>query len=150
MQRLFHIACGLAASACLCATVASAAPAAQVTDAALVQRLPGFRNGAATVNGIHLHYVIGGQGSPVVLLPGWPETWWEWHKVMPQLAAHHTVIAVDLRGMGTSDKPQEGYDKKTLASKSLDHRVVKVAGSGHFIPEEQPAELLKYLDDFLN
>jgi pimeloyl-ACP methyl ester carboxylesterase len=92
-----------------------ALPAARLTDAALVRQLPGFRNGSAVVNGVKLHYVTGGKGPPVVLLPGWPETWWEWHKVMPGLAARHTVIAVDLRGMGSSGKPPGGYDKKTMA-----------------------------------
>jgi pimeloyl-ACP methyl ester carboxylesterase len=105
--------------AAVCVPVAAAQPAvpvAQVTDAALVRKLPGFRNGKALANGVNLHYVIGGQGPALVLLPGWPETWWEWHKLMPALAQHHTVIAVDLRGMGGSDKPAGGYDKKTLAA----------------------------------
>ena len=52
----------------------------------------------ASVNGIQLHYVIGGHGDPVVLLHGWPETWFEWHKVMPALAQNYTVIVPDLRG----------------------------------------------------
>lgn len=87
-----------------------------ISDAALVRSLPGFRNAFATVNGIQIHYVVGGHGEPVILLPGWPETWWAYHKVMPSLAATHRVISVDLRGMGQSDKPQGGYDKKTMAS----------------------------------
>jgi pimeloyl-ACP methyl ester carboxylesterase len=86
------------------------------SDAALVKSLPGFREGTATVNGIKLHYVIGGKGDPVVLLPGWPETWWEYHKQMPELAKTHLVISVDLRGMGASSKPADGYDKKTMAA----------------------------------
>jgi pimeloyl-ACP methyl ester carboxylesterase len=87
-----------------------------LSDAALVRSLPGgFQNGYARVNGIRLHYVVGGRGAPLVLLPGWPQTWWEFHKVMPALAARHRVIAVDLRGMGGSDKPATGYDKKTMA-----------------------------------
>ena len=48
-------------------------------------------------------------------LPGWPETWWAYHKVMPELAKTHRVIAVDLRGMGSSDKPAGGYEKKRMA-----------------------------------
>ena len=43
-----------------------------VSDAALVKTLPGFNSSFATVNGIRLHYVAGGQGDPVFLLPGWP------------------------------------------------------------------------------
>ena len=86
-----------------------------LSDAALVKSLSGFENGYAEVNGTQLHYVIGGKGPALVLLPGWPETWWSFHKVMPKLAEHYRVIAVDLRGMGGSDKPADGYDKKTMA-----------------------------------
>jgi pimeloyl-ACP methyl ester carboxylesterase len=74
-----------------------------------------FSHHMASVNGIQLHYVIGGQGDPVVLLHGWPETWYAWHKVMPALAKNYTVIAPDLRGLGDSSKPLTGYDGKTLA-----------------------------------
>lgn len=93
----------VAVAALLVSGLAAATPAKpdvaadQITDAALVKKLPGFRNREALVNGVHLHYVIGGEGAPIVLLPGWPQTWWSWHKVMPQLAKHHTVIAVDIR-----------------------------------------------------
>ncbi len=67
------------------------------------------------VNGIQLHYVIGGHGPPLVLLHGWPETWYEWRHVMPALAKNYTVIAPDLRGLGDSSKPLTGYDGKTTA-----------------------------------
>jgi hypothetical protein len=50
----------------------------------------------APVNGIQMHYVIGGQGDPVVLLHGWPQTWYEWRHIMPTLAKNYTVIAPDL------------------------------------------------------
>ncbi|MGZ3146050.1 alpha/beta fold hydrolase [Lentzea chajnantorensis] len=78
--------------------------------------LPGFKHNYARVNGVRLHYVTGGSGEPLVLLPGWPQTWWLYHKIMPALAARYRVIAVDLRGMGGSDKPQSGFDKKTMAT----------------------------------
>jgi pimeloyl-ACP methyl ester carboxylesterase len=74
-----------------------------------------FSHNTASVNGIQLHYVIGGQGDPVVLLHGWPETWYAWHKVMPALAKNYTVIAPDLRGLGDSSKPVTGYDGNTTA-----------------------------------
>jgi pimeloyl-ACP methyl ester carboxylesterase len=87
-----------------------------LSDAALAQSLPGgFESEYARVNGTGLHYVAGGEGAPLVLLPGWPQTWWQFHKLMPALAERHRVIAVDLRGMGGSDKPAGGYDKKTMA-----------------------------------
>jgi pimeloyl-ACP methyl ester carboxylesterase len=69
-----------------------------------------------TVNGILMHYVIGGKGDVVVLLHGWPETWYEWRNIIPELIANnYTVIAPDMRGLGDSEKPQTGYDTKTLA-----------------------------------
>jgi pimeloyl-ACP methyl ester carboxylesterase len=74
-----------------------------------------FSHHTASVNGIQMHYVIGGQGDPVVLLHGWPETWYAWRHVMPALAKNHTVIAPDLRGLGDSSKPPTGYDGKTVA-----------------------------------
>ena len=74
-----------------------------------------FSHHTASVNGIQMHYVIGGQGDPVVLLHGWPQTWYEWHKVMPALAKNYTVIVPDLRGLGDSSKPFTGYDGNTTA-----------------------------------
>lgn len=85
------------------------------SDAALVRTLPGFESRFATVNGVRLHYVVGGRGEPLILLPGHPETWWAYHKIMPALAKSFQVVVVDIRGMGTSDKPEGGYDKKTMA-----------------------------------
>ena len=93
----------------------TASGATDTSDIALVKSLSGFENGYAEVNGTRLHYVIGGKGTPLVLLPGWPETWWEFHLIMPTLAARYRVIAVDLRGMGGSAKPPTGYDKKNMA-----------------------------------
>ena len=74
-----------------------------------------FSHHTASVNGIQLHYVIGGHGDPVVLLHGWPETWYEWHHVIPALATNYTVITPDLRGLGDSSKPLTGYDGKSVA-----------------------------------
>jgi pimeloyl-ACP methyl ester carboxylesterase len=78
--------------------------------------LDGFEHRLVSVGGVKIHTVRGGAGTPVVLLHGFPQTWWEWRKVMPALAARHTVVAVDLRGAGFSDCPQGGYDKATLAA----------------------------------
>jgi pimeloyl-ACP methyl ester carboxylesterase len=70
----------------------------------------------AQVNGIRMHYVKMGEGPLLILLHGWPQTWYEWHKVMPALASKFTVVAPDLRGLGLSEKTQTGYDKHTIAN----------------------------------
>src|SRR5258707_14621333 len=67
------------------------------------------------VNGVLLHFVPAGQGDPIVLLHGWPETWYQWRKIIPPLAEKYTVIAPDMRGLGDSSKPATGYDKRTIA-----------------------------------
>ncbi|MGB8961691.1 MAG: alpha/beta hydrolase [Pseudonocardiaceae bacterium] len=77
--------------------------------------LGGFSHHSVEVNRVRLHYVIGGQGPAVVLLHGFPETWWTWRQVMPLLAQTHTVIAPDLRGIGCSSLASAGYDAQTLA-----------------------------------
>ena len=71
--------------------------------------------GRAEVNGIRMYYRMAGSGEPLVLLHGFPETSNAWRKVIPGLAAHHTVLASDLRGFGDSDRPETGYDKRMVA-----------------------------------
>ena len=81
------------------------------------------------VNNVTLHYVIGGQGDPILLLHGWPETWYEWRHIIPELIANnYTIIAPDLRGLGDSEKPQTGYDKKTVAEDI--YQLIKKLGYG--------------------
>ena len=74
-----------------------------------------FSHHKVDANGVRLHYVIGGQGEPVLLLHGWAETWYTWHRIMPELAKRYTVIVPDLRGLGDSARPVSGYDDDTLA-----------------------------------
>ncbi|HEX5976033.1 MAG TPA: alpha/beta hydrolase, partial [Nitrososphaeraceae archaeon] len=74
-----------------------------------------FSHHMASVNGIQLHYVTGGQGDPIVLLHGFPQSWYEWRHSMPALAKNYTVVVPDLRGFGDSSKPITGYDGKTTA-----------------------------------
>ena len=62
-----------------------------------------------------LHFVRAGEGDAVVLLHGWPQTWYAWHKIIPSLAQRYSVIAPDLRGLGDSSRPSGGYDKATIA-----------------------------------
>ena len=75
----------------------------------------GFAERFATVNGVRLHYLIGGKGDPVVLVHGYAETSYMWRPIMKPLAQRHTVIVPDLRGAGGSGKPISGYDKKNMA-----------------------------------
>ena len=65
-----------------------------------------FKHYREDVNGITMHYVMGGKGEAIVLLHGWPQTWYEWRDVMPLLAKNnYTVIVPDLRGLGDTSKP---------------------------------------------
>jgi len=75
----------------------------------------GFTERFTEVNGVRLHYLIGGKGSPVVLLHGYAQTGHMWRPLMQPLAKRHTVIVPDLRGAGGSNKPESGYDKKNMA-----------------------------------
>jgi pimeloyl-ACP methyl ester carboxylesterase len=85
-------------------------------DARLTGKVPvRFSEHFAEVNGVRLHYFIGGKGSTVVLLHGYAETSRMWFPIMSLLATNHTVIVPDLRGEGDSAKPEAGYDKKNMA-----------------------------------
>lgn len=81
-----------------------------------------FQHGTTAVNGVRLHYVESGNtegssGPPVLLLPGWPQSWYAWRLVMPTLAASgRRVIALDPRGMGDSSRPANSYDMQTVAA----------------------------------
>ena len=80
------------------------------------------------------HVVTGGDGPPLLLVHGWPQTWYAWRLVMPALAREFTVIAPDQRGCGLSGKPADGYDTGTLAADlaalmdTLGHERFAVAG----------------------
>jgi pimeloyl-ACP methyl ester carboxylesterase len=75
----------------------------------------GLTHRKVDVGGLALHVAEAGAGSPVVLLHGWPQHWYAWRGVAPQLAREHRVICPDLRGFGWSDAPAGAYDKATLA-----------------------------------
>ncbi len=78
--------------------------------------LAGVTHHYTKVNGAKLHYVLAGtKGPPVLLVHGFPETWWTFRKLIPLLAASHRVYAVDLRGFGDSDNGQGDYDSKASA-----------------------------------
>ncbi|MEU9955211.1 alpha/beta hydrolase [Streptomyces sp. NPDC050982] len=86
-----------------------------------------FTSRLVEVNGLRLHAVTGGGGPALLLIGGWPQTWYAWREVMPALARRHTVVAVDSRGAGLSDKPDDGYDAGTLAA----DLVALMAALGH-------------------
>ena len=81
--------------------------------------LPGFSHRWVDAEGIQLHAVEGGNptGPAVVLLAGFPQTWWAWRKAMPGLAERFRVLAIDLPGQGHSDRPRDSYDTHTVASR---------------------------------
>lgn len=89
---------------------------------------------------VRLHVVIGGDGPPLLLVHGWPQTWYAWRMVMPPLARDFQVIAVDQRGIGLSDKPKDGYDPATQSNdlvglmEALGHRRFAVYGTDVGMP----------------
>ncbi|WP_346533977.1 alpha/beta hydrolase [Micromonospora sp. DPT] len=102
-------------------------------------RINGFDQQRVTVaDGVALHAAVGGSGSPIVLLHGFPQTHLMWRHVAADLAADHTVICPDLRGYGASDKPAatdpDVYAKRTMAddivalARALGHDRFALAG----------------------
>ena len=89
---------------------------------------------------LRLHAVTGGQGPPLLLVHGWPQTWYAWRMLMPALARDFQVVAVDQRGIGLTDKPPDGYDTGTLASdlvglmEALGHRRFAMYGTDVGMP----------------
>lgn len=65
---------------------------------------------------MRMHYVTAGTGEPLVFLHGYPQSWYTWRKIVPLLADRYRLIMPDLRGYGDTDKPLDGYDKRTMAS----------------------------------
>jgi pimeloyl-ACP methyl ester carboxylesterase len=90
-------------------------PPRQLIDPGLATLGSGFVADTAQVNGTTLYYVRGGTGPAVILLHGFPEDWYAYRRVMPQLAKRFTVVAVDLRGIGGSAATPGGYDAANLA-----------------------------------
>ncbi|MFY1577021.1 alpha/beta fold hydrolase [Verrucosispora sp. WMMD703] len=105
----------------------------------MTPRISGFDQQRVPVaDGVELHAAVGGSGSPIVLLHGFPQTHLMWRHVAADLAADHTVIVPDLRGYGASDKPADpdgtAYAKRTMAAdvvalaKALGHERFALAG----------------------
>jgi pimeloyl-ACP methyl ester carboxylesterase len=94
--------------------------------------LPGFIHRWVDADGVRLHAVEGGRpaGPVVVLLAGFPQTWWAWRKVMPSLAERFHVIAIDLPGQGHSERPERSYDTHTVAAHV--HAAVQALGASTY------------------
>ncbi len=111
--------------------------AARIIEAAPPSRpdpqLHGFTHSFRTVEGVRLHFVDGGKadGEVVVLLAGFPESWYAWRKIMPLLGSSYRLIAPDLPGQGDSDRPADGYDTQSLAV-SL-HGLLQQIGVGRYV-----------------
>jgi pimeloyl-ACP methyl ester carboxylesterase len=83
--------------------------------------IPGVDHHRVSLDGTELHYVAAGTaGSPVLLVHGFPETWWVFHKLIPLLSEHHRVFAVDLRGFGDSATATPAHDSATSAKDLVD------------------------------
>ncbi|GAA2586174.1 alpha/beta hydrolase [Winogradskya consettensis] len=99
--------------------------------------MPDVTHHTADVNGTRLHYVAAGTtGSPILLVHGWPETWWAFRKLIPLLAETHRVFAVDLRGFGDSSHAGDDFSAATLAE-DLHHLVAQLgAGPVHVLCQD--------------
>jgi pimeloyl-ACP methyl ester carboxylesterase len=99
-----------------------------------------FTSQLIDIGELRLHAVVGGDGPPLLLVHGWPQTWYAWRLVMPALAKDFEVVAVDQRGRGLSDRPVGGYDAGTLAGDlvalmdALGHRRFALYGTDTGMP----------------
>jgi pimeloyl-ACP methyl ester carboxylesterase len=98
-----------------CAIIHGQSASRQQIDPCLAALGGRFLSGTAQANGTTLHYVRGGAGSAVILLHGFPEDWYAYHRVMPLLAKQFTVVAIDLHGIGGSTATAGGYDAANMA-----------------------------------
>ncbi|HTC94197.1 MAG TPA: alpha/beta hydrolase [Terriglobales bacterium] len=128
MKRALNLLLSMAMSGPLFLFTASCSNAyGQSTDKTLVSR-------TAEINGVKLHYMTAGQGTPLILLHGFAETSRMWKPIVPVLAERFTVIAPDLPGIGDSDVPADGLDMKSAAicihalAKSLGVQKAEVVG----------------------
>ena len=91
--------------------------------------IPGVEHHVIDIDGMELHYVSAGTtGSPIVLMHGWPETWWAFRKLIPLLADNHRVYALDIRGFGDSGNGDTDYSE-AVAAEDL-HRLVEHLDAG--------------------
>jgi pimeloyl-ACP methyl ester carboxylesterase len=128
MKRALNVLLGLVVGGpLLLSSLGSLRALGQTADETIVAR-------SAEIDGVKLHYMIAGHGTPLILLHGYAETSRMWRPIIPALAKRFTVIAPDLPGIGDSDVPAEGLDMKSAAlrihdlAKSLGEQKVEVVG----------------------
>jgi pimeloyl-ACP methyl ester carboxylesterase len=156
MRRALNLFLGLAVLGALFLTTSSAQAYGQATAGAIASR-------NVEINGVKLHYLTAGHGTPLILLHGYAETSRMWRPIIPALAERFTVIAPDLPGIGDSDIPADGLDMKSAAirihdlAKSLGVQKVEVVGHdiglmvAYAYAAQFPAEVTKLvlMDAFL-
>lgn len=76
----------------------------------------GFKSGFENVNGLNIHFVEGGSGPLVLMVHGFAQSWYEWHQLMPELAKKNRVVAIDLPGLGMSDRLKASYTGQDVSS----------------------------------
>jgi haloacetate dehalogenase len=96
---------------------------------------PGLRRRRIRTSGVAINLVHGGNGPPLLLLHGYPQTHSIWHRVAPELAKRFSIVATDLRGYGDSEKPHglpdhSNYSKRTMAQDQVE--VMSALGHGKF------------------
>ena len=115
-------------------------------------RYPQLPKGAAShimqINGIRMHFVIAGTGPALVLLHGWPQTWFAWRGTIEKLSSRFTVIAPDLRGTGLTERTASGYGKRTIAEDIRALIANAAGGKAHVVGHDmggKAAYVLAYL-----
>jgi pimeloyl-ACP methyl ester carboxylesterase len=128
MKRALNVLLCLAVFGPLCLSIAfSSAAYGQAAHETIASH-------TAEINGVKLHYMTAGRGTPLILLHGYAETSLMWKPIIPALADRFTVIAPDLPGIGDSDIPSDGLDMKSAAirihdlAKSLGVQKAEVVG----------------------
>jgi pimeloyl-ACP methyl ester carboxylesterase len=128
MKRALNLFLSLAVFGPLCLSIAfSSAAYGQATRKTIASH-------TAEINGVKLHYMTAGHGTPLILLHGYAETSLMWKPIIPALAERFTVIAPDLPGIGDSGIPADGLDMKSAAirihdlAKSLGVQKAEVVG----------------------
>jgi pimeloyl-ACP methyl ester carboxylesterase len=119
MKRTWNVLPGLAMFGLLLCTTFVAKVYGQATDKMIASH-------TTEVNGVKLHYLTAGHGTPLILLHGYAETSLMWKPIIPSLAERFTVIAPDLPGIGDSGIPANGLDMKSAATRI--HELAKSLG----------------------